>query len=92
MAITLSPESSKLLEASLRRYFSEHFDFELDELPASMLLDYLLKEVGPSIYNQAVSDAQAWLQARVIDLEGVCYEREFSYWGIAPVDRKPSSR
>jgi hypothetical protein len=32
------------------------------------------------VYNQAVADAQTFLQARVADLEGVCYEEEFGYW------------
>lgn len=89
MAITLPPETAKQLEASLRRYVLENLDVELDELPASMFLDYLLKEIGPSIYNQAISDAQSWLQARVIDLEGVCYEKEFGYWGLTGPKRQP---
>ena len=44
------------------------------------MLDFVLKEIGPTIYNQAIGDAQNYFQARVSDLEGVCYETEFSYW------------
>ena len=80
MAITLSPETTKQLHASIKRYFAEQLDQEIGDLKAGLLLDYCLKEIGPSIYNQAVADAQAYFQGRVADLEGVCYEKEFTYW------------
>ena len=39
-----------------------------------------LKEIGPSIYNQAIADAQSYFTGRVADLEGVCHEPEFGFW------------
>jgi uncharacterized protein (DUF2164 family) len=80
MAITLSPDASRRLQASIKRYFAENLEQEIGDLKASLLLDYVVKEVGPTIYNQAIADAQSYFQARVSDLEGVCYERELSYW------------
>jgi uncharacterized protein (DUF2164 family) len=47
---------------------------------AGLLLDYVLKEIGPTIYNQAIADAQAYFTGRVADLEGVCHEPEFGFW------------
>jgi len=32
------------------------------------------------VYNRAIADAQAYFQERTVDLEGVCYEKEFTYW------------
>ncbi len=29
-----------------------------------------MKLIGASVYNQALEDAQAWLQGKVLDLEG----------------------
>jgi hypothetical protein len=43
-------------------------------------LEALLREIGPSIYNRAIGDAQVYLRDRVADLEGACYEKEFGYW------------
>ncbi|MBL0176518.1 MAG: DUF2164 domain-containing protein [Ignavibacteria bacterium] len=83
MAITLTPETAKLLEASLKRYFAENLDADLGDLAATLLLDFCVRELGPSIYNQAISDAQSYFQARVLDLEGVCHEKEFTYWAGA---------
>ena len=52
----------------------------MGDLKANLLLDFVLKEIGPSIYNTAIADAQTYFQGRVADLEGVCHEKEFTYW------------
>ncbi len=80
MAITLSPDTARQFQASIKRYFAEHMDEEIGDLKAGLLLDFVLKEIAPSIYNGAVSDAQAYLRDRLSDLEGVCYHEEFGYW------------
>jgi uncharacterized protein (DUF2164 family) len=80
MAIKLSPETTKQLIASIKRYAAANLDDEIGDLKAGLLLDYVLKEVGPSIYNQAIADAQAYFTGRVADLEGVCHEPEFGFW------------
>lgn len=86
MAIKISAETTKQLHASIKRYFAENLDQDIGDLKAGMLLDYCLKEIGPTIYNQAIADAQSYFQGRVSDLEGVCHEEEFTYW--APAGRK----
>ena len=53
---------------------------EIGDLKTGLLLDYILKEVGPTIYNQAITDAQAYFQEKAVDLDGACYEAEFCYW------------
>jgi uncharacterized protein (DUF2164 family) len=80
MAIKLPPDTSKRLRASIQRYVREELDQEIGDLKADLLLDYVLKEIGPSIYNQAIADAQTYFGQRVADLEGVCYEKEIGYW------------
>jgi len=80
MAIKLDPDSMKRLRGSVQRYVREELDQDIGDLKADLLLDFILKEIGPSVYNQAVSDAQTYFAQRVADLEGVCYEREFTYW------------
>ena len=80
MSITLAPDATKRLHGSIKRYFAEHLNEDIGDLKAAMMLDFCLQEVGPSIYNQAIADAQKYFGARVLDLEGVCHEPEFSYW------------
>ncbi len=76
----LPNESRQRLIASIRRYFDENMEDEIGELQASLLLEFCLKEIGPSVYNQAVRDAQAQMLDKVTDLDGSCYEPEFGYW------------
>jgi uncharacterized protein (DUF2164 family) len=80
MAIVLTPETKKQAIASIRRYFAESWDLDVGDLKADLLLDYVLREIGPTIYNRAVADAQVYLRDRVADLEAACYEKEFGYW------------
>jgi uncharacterized protein (DUF2164 family) len=80
MAITLTADDKKQAIASIRRYFAESWEQEVGDLKADLLLDFLLREIGPTVYNRAVGDAQVFLRDRVADLEGACYEKEFAYW------------
>ena len=80
MSIALTPELKKQSIASIRRYFAESWDLDIGDLKADLLLDYVLKEIGPAIYNRAVADAQVYLRDRVADLDAACYEKEFAYW------------
>lgn len=89
MAITLPDETSDRIVASLKRYFNEELDVELGDLKARLLLDFLLKEIAPSIYNTAVTDAQTYVRDRLADLDGACFEPEFGYWPRS-VNRKGS--
>ena len=80
MAIRLSKDTEQQLLASIKRYFKEQLEDDIGDLKATLLLDFCLKEVGPSIYNQAIADAQAWMQSKVADLDGSRFEPEFEYW------------
>jgi uncharacterized protein (DUF2164 family) len=74
--------------ASLRRYFEENMAEPIGDLPAGLLLNYFLEEVGPVIYNQAIADAQARMTQRVSDLSGELYADELQYWSRLDAKRK----
>ena len=80
MAIELEKEVRGRLIASIKRYFEESLEQEIGDLKAALLLDYVLKEIGPSVYNQAVAAAQARMAEIVDEIDGTCYEPEFGYW------------
>ena len=80
MTIKLNPDTEQRLIASLQRYCSKNLDEEVGELKARLLLDFCLREIGPSVYNQAVLDAQAAMQDKIAEIDTVCYKTEFSYW------------
>ena len=60
----------------LQSYFAENFDEPLSEFRADGLLDFIIRELGPPVYNQGVRDAHAYMVDKLTDLEGEVYERE----------------
>ena len=80
MSIELSKEARAEAVVSLQRYFEENLPEPIGELPAGLLLNYFLEEIGPVIYNRAIADAQTRMTQRAADLSGELYEAEFGYW------------
>ena len=80
MTIRLQKDTHDRLVQSIKRYFAEHADEAIGDLKASMFLEFCVKEIGPSIYNQAIADAQSYFQDRTADLAGLRFEAEFDYW------------
>ncbi len=74
--------------ASLQRYFHDNLPEPIGDLPAGMLLDFFLEELGPIIYNAAIIDAQTRLLRNVSDLTGDLYEKPFGYWPRQDAKRK----
>lgn len=86
-SIEISKQARADVLASLKRYFDENLD-PIGDLPAGLLLNFILEEIGPVIYNKAISDAQARLQQRVTELDGELYAPEFEYWPNVEKKRK----
>ena len=78
--IDLPKEARQRAIASIQRYFDEHMDEPIGNVAAGGLLGFFLEEIGPSVYNQAVTDVQERLQARVAELDLEVHEEEFDYW------------
>jgi uncharacterized protein (DUF2164 family) len=76
MRIKLSDERRKSLLEVVQAYFRDQHDDDIGELKASLILDFFVKQLGPAVYNQAIKDAHAFLQDKLVDLEGEFYEPE----------------
>ena len=87
VTLELSKQQRASAISSLKRYFEENLD-PIGELPAGLLLNFLLEEIGPVIYNPAIADAQTRLTQRVADLNGELYSDEFQYWPRHDAKRK----
>ena len=88
MTIELPKEVRAEAVASIERYFRENMDERIGNIAASGLLAFFLQEVGPSIYNQAVSDVQERLQQRVAEVDIEVHQDEFPYWPKFDKQRK----
>jgi uncharacterized protein (DUF2164 family) len=80
MAIKLQKESEKYLIGSIKRFFAVSMNDDIGDLKASLVLDFCMREIGPTIYNQAIADAQIYFQEKASDLGGARFEAEFDFW------------
>lgn len=87
VTLELSKQQRAAAISSMQRYFEENLD-PIGDLPAGLLLNFFLEDIGPIIYNQAIGDSQARLSQRVADLSGELYADEFQYWPRADAKRK----
>ena len=91
MTIELPKADRAQAIASIERYFRDNMDEPIGNIAAGGLLGFFLEEIGPSIYNQAIRDAQERLQARVAELDFEVHEDEFAYWQKFDRQRKTKS-
>ncbi|MGC3997678.1 MAG: DUF2164 domain-containing protein [Anaeromyxobacter sp.] len=87
MPIELDKDLRQQAIASIKRYAEEELEQDLGDLKAEGLLRFFLEELAPTVYNQAIRDAQRYMQERALDLDGVCHEEEFG-WSAAGKGRK----
>ncbi|MBP9905994.1 MAG: DUF2164 domain-containing protein [Rhodoferax sp.] len=80
MTIELTKEARQQLITSIERYYLEERDEKIGNIAAAALLGFFLQELGPVVYNQAVSDVQERLQLRVSELDIEVHEDEYQYW------------
>lgn len=71
MEIEFNKEVRVVLLEELQRYYWKERDEELSNLGAELLLDFIINEIGPYIYNKAVEDCHAYMYERVEDLLGL---------------------
>lgn len=71
--IELSREARQAATAGLRKVLAEELDVEVGALQAEMVLDRLVRDLGPVIYNRALTDARAVVAARAEDMDEALY-------------------
>ncbi len=80
MTIEISKDARKEAIASIERYFQENMDERIGNIAAGALLGFILEEIGPLVYNQAVAEVQERLQSRISEIDIEVHEDEFQYW------------
>jgi uncharacterized protein (DUF2164 family) len=80
MPIELPKDVKAEAQASLERYCREHFNEPPGNVAVAALLNFMIREIGPSLYNQGVADAQERLLQRVQELDIEVHEDTFPYW------------
>lgn len=77
MTPTKLPKEHKLqLIAGVQHYFESEFSMEMGRLAAENVLDFMLKELAPYVYNQAVADARKVMEQQMASIEDELYALE----------------
>ena len=66
--IKINKETRDDLIRNIKIYFENERDEDLGDLAASMVLDFIIKDMAPYFYNQGVLDAYKYLSDRVEDV------------------------
>jgi uncharacterized protein (DUF2164 family) len=80
MTIELTKDTKQNAITSIQKYFEANLEEPLGNIAATALLEFILEEIGPSIYNKGVRDAQERMQERLGELDYEVHEDEFTYW------------
>ena len=73
MEIRLNAARKKALIEEVQSYFRNEHDELIGDLKAAMFVDFFIEKLGPKIYNQAIDDANSFIQEKLVDLDGTLY-------------------
>ena len=77
MAVTKMPKEQKdHIVRLVQEYFQEERDEEISSLQAELLVDFMMKQLGPYFYNQAIQDAIRSVNEKMVSLEDDLYSME----------------
>jgi len=80
MSIALTDAVREEAIQSIQRYAEENFDEPMGNIAAGSLLEFVLEEIAPSVYNRAVADTCERIQARLMDIDVELHKPEFTFW------------
>lgn len=67
-SIELTKEVKEEQIKNIKEFFLSERDEAISDFQAETLLQFILREIGPQIYNQAIADAYALMSDKVEDL------------------------
>lgn len=76
LSIKLPKEEKDILVESVQGYFEEERSETIGSLAAEQIIDFMISELGPYIYNQAVTDARKLVNEKASQIEDELYSLE----------------
>ena len=80
MTIEIPAEARTQAIASIERYFAQEIGEPIGNMAAGALLNFFLADIGPVVYNMAITQAQQSMQSRVAELDIDLHETAFTWW------------
>jgi len=78
MRIKLDDERKNRIVGALMAFSASEFDEKISEFRATALVDFMLRQIGPSQYNQGVADARKYMAEKIEELDTEFFEPEES--------------
>lgn len=71
LEIEFKREMREDLVEKIKSYFWNERNEEISDFVAECFLDFIINNVGPYIYNQAIEDAYAYMNGKIEDMLGL---------------------
>ncbi|MDO6851448.1 DUF2164 domain-containing protein [Priestia megaterium] len=68
-----SRENQEMIKARLEDFFYKKFELDLSSTEAEYILEFMMKEIGPHVYNRAIEDACKTLNLQMNAVEEELY-------------------
>jgi uncharacterized protein (DUF2164 family) len=76
ITIKLPKEQKTELIKKVQQYFEEERSERLGDLGADKLIDFMMKELGPYVYNKAIEDSRKLINEKMIQIDDELYTLE----------------
>lgn len=76
LLMKLPKEQKEQLVENIQQFFELERSETIGSIAAEQLLDFMIKEIGPHIYNHAINDARKTVLERMQSLEDELYALE----------------
>lgn len=69
MKVELTLEEKNEAIDRIRDFFLNERDEDLGLIAASIILDFILEEIAPKVYNKGLTDAKTWFSRKLEDID-----------------------
>ena len=76
--INLPKEQKDEIIQRLRTFYEVERSESIGELAAEQIIDFMLKEIGPFVYNKAIADVRQMMDQKAMQIEEELYAMEKS--------------
>lgn len=76
ISIKLPKEEKEEMIKNVQSYFEQERSETIGNLGSEQLIDFMIKELGPYIYNKAITDARALINEKIVQIEDELYTLE----------------
>lgn len=71
------PKEQKIqIVKNVQAYFEEEMAETIGDLGAELLIDFMMKELGPYLYNQAIGDVRKVINEKMMQMDEELYTLE----------------